>query len=188
MPTRIVTYVHRPKHPPRKRKAAPAVAIVRATRRKADTPPRSRTSRSRRPTTTRLPRRLLRPRSRLSSPRPSAAGGRSCDAQQGLRDVGRRCCSATAGVRRLSRRKADDGGQLVGPQGRRAAADPGLVGARPSYHCHDRGDCRATASLAASGQVMFPAAMTARPVPARHWRSYGNAWRSSSLRDRIDPP
>jgi hypothetical protein len=43
MPTRIVTHAYRPKRPPRKRKAAPAVAIVtRATRRTPeDTPPAS---------------------------------------------------------------------------------------------------------------------------------------------------
>jgi hypothetical protein len=39
MPSRIVTYVHRPKRPPRKRKAAPAVAIVRATRRTPENAP-----------------------------------------------------------------------------------------------------------------------------------------------------
>lgn len=41
MRSRIVTYAHQPKRPPRKRKAAPAVpAIVKATRRApTDTPP-----------------------------------------------------------------------------------------------------------------------------------------------------
>jgi hypothetical protein len=41
MPTRIVTHAYRPKRPPRKRKAAPAIPaiVTKATRRKADTPP-----------------------------------------------------------------------------------------------------------------------------------------------------